>query len=138
MHPATIDARDDDGQTVLHMTCRLQIVQEVKLLTAAGADVNCRDNKERTCLHAVFAGHIFSRDDVACVIQHLVTRPDMTPATLNAQDEAGQTALHMAYRQRNVTAVKHLTTAGADVNLRDNEGRTCFPPPAVTHHLSIV
>ena len=128
MRPETVNAQDGEGQTALHRACEWRNIAAVKPVTAAGADVNIRDNEGRTCIRAAlnFVVDEYNHDDVACIVQHLVNRPGMLPETVNAQDDEGQTALYRACHFGNIDAVKALTAAGADVNMRDSDGSTCL------------
>lgn len=47
-------------------------------------------------------------------------------ADINAKNNSGQTALHIAYKNGDHTATRALLVIGADSNIKDNKGRTPF------------
>ncbi len=89
----------------------------IKLLLAAGADVNLQDNEGKTALmYAAELGLLLSVD-------FFLTNgadPDL-------QDNNGRTALMYAIRRyENIDTVRLLLVARANVNLQDNEGKTAL------------
>lgn len=46
-----IDAKNQDGQTAVHLACRYGNERMVKKLIESGANVNCRDSEGNTPLH---------------------------------------------------------------------------------------
>lgn len=46
-----IDAKNQDGQTAVHLACRFGNEQLVEKLISSGANVNCRDSEGNTPLH---------------------------------------------------------------------------------------
>jgi ankyrin repeat protein len=127
-------------------------IQIARILIAAGADVNARDKNGNTALMiATSRGHV---DIVEILID--------AGADVNAKDECGNTALMIAvnipdystdeehteqlvyrgsswliYRYRK-KIVKILIEAGADVNAKDNEGRTALKRAANTGRTDLV
>ncbi|MDP2307695.1 MAG: ankyrin repeat domain-containing protein [Pseudomonadota bacterium] len=58
---AAVNARNDDGETPLHVACSRKSSALVEALLAAGADPDARDGMQRTPLH----GAAFVRDGAA-------------------------------------------------------------------------
>ena len=86
-----------------------------ELLLASGADVRARDKNGQTPLHtaALFA----EEPQLRLLI-------DRGRAEIDARDAAGRTPLHLAADVGRVEATAFLVSRGADVSLRDHEGRT--------------
>jgi ankyrin repeat protein len=84
----------------------------VRQLLGRGADVNVRDDEERTPLHsAVLAGSV-----------GLVGLLLESGADVNAADTDGFTALHFAAQEHEVELARLLIARGANVNAQDNDG----------------
>jgi len=49
---------------------------------------------------------------------------DKNPKLVNALDQFGNTALHGAVEKGHIQIIKYLISKGADVNMKDREGRT--------------
>lgn len=80
-----------------------------------GADLNQQDYQKKAPLHAAAR---FDRNDV---ITFLATQKEIN---LNIQDERGMTALHVAASEGNFSSYEKLIFYGADVTIKDNDGRT--------------
>lgn len=132
------------GASALHEAARLGILTSVKLLIAAGADLNLPDKEDTTplmtaCLHGKTKGSqiallllkagadatIVRADDEMTALKFAVKHG--TSEVLQALIDAGaevdgpsgteQTALMIAARGNNVAALKVLIKNGADVSL---------------------
>lgn len=109
---ADINAKTLGGTTLLHNNA--DEAQMVQMLLRRGADVNAREDDNRTPLFSTVHG-----EDPEVV--HLLIQ---NGADVNARDNDGKTALHSAVFFRNRTIAEALLRNEADVNARDNEGRT--------------
>ena len=106
-------ARAIGGSTPLHLAVFVQNAVAVELLLAAGADVDARDDAGRAPLHWMAGGH-FARASLAAARTYLPSSvqppapppPPPPPCTWRA------------------SVVEPLLAAGADVDARDNAGRT--------------
>ena len=92
------------------------LMDMIKILLSNGVDINKKDTiRNRTALH--YAVEIPSR---------LTTEPLLylirNGANVNVQDVNGDTPLFFAFGVDNDEAVRILISAGADVNIRNNEG----------------
>jgi len=110
---------DLDGSTVLHLLCSRLIkgqptpVDIFRRALDGGVAVNIRDFNGNTPLHAV------ERPEF---IQLLIEYG----ADVNAQNDLGQTPLHIAFSRGDVEVVRCLIQAGADLNARDDFYNTPF------------
>jgi ankyrin repeat protein len=79
----------------------------------AGADVNARDARQSTPLHAaVLRGNVE------------VVRALGPAADPDKQDEEGRSPLHLAAQRGNIELITLLLKHGAHINVRDNRGYT--------------
>lgn len=115
------------GDTALHLAAAGYRVEIVRLLLAAGADVNAAMNHRHSRpLHYAADGYIIGPEwdperqveTIECLLA--------AGADVNAQDKNGATALHRAVRTRCVAAARALLAAGARPNLRNKPGSTPF------------
>jgi ankyrin repeat protein len=91
-------------------------VGQVRAQLQAGADVNARDNAQRTVLLLAIRG------GQRAVVRALIE----AGAGLDARDQDGRTALMEAARRKEAMLALDLVAAGADVNVADGEGWTAL------------
>ena len=91
-------------------------VGQVRAQLQAGADVNARDNAQRTALL------LATRGGQGAVVRALIE----AGAGLDARDQDGRTALMEAARRKEAMLALDLVAAGADVNVADNDGWTAL------------
>ena len=111
-----------DGSTVFHLLCRLVPPIEQQLtpddifrrVLDGGVAANVRDFYGNTPLHTIQRRPEF--------IQLLIEYG----ADVNAQNDRGQTPLHIAFSRGDVEVVRGLIQAGADLNVRDEFYNTPF------------
>ena len=109
---AAVNARDDSGSTVLHLSASLPPAMTAQLL-AAGADPFAENASGVT--PAV----------VALKASPDVWRVFFNAKTVNAQNNQGNTALHLAAQSGvSPAAVQYLISLGADLRIRDKDGKT--------------
>jgi hypothetical protein len=119
---AKLDAVGALDRTPLHMAAFYGRTKIAELLIAHGADVNARDQIAMTPLHAA----VISGERAAA----LAGEPAVVPllldgkADLQAKNEEGQTALHLAAATGQPKLTKFLIERGADPHERDFDGRT--------------
>jgi hypothetical protein len=117
-NPALVHTRDVNGQTLLHSVAACNDVASARLLLAAGADVNARDQFDGTPLHMAAMGG--PPDDRVPLTEMLLA----AGADIDAVDSGGRTALHTAaiFAQKRLIVV--FRQAGADAALTDHTGHT--------------
>jgi len=113
---ATIDARDNWAATPLYAAAMEGRSQAMELLIAAGADVNARTKRGHAPLHYA---------DNEAVAELLIANGADICAKANASDR-GETPLHIASHNSRLVLVKVLIANGADINGKDDLGRSCL------------
>jgi Carboxypeptidase regulatory-like domain/Ankyrin repeats (3 copies)/Ankyrin repeat len=111
-----VNARDEDGQTVLMMLSEKVTSEIVWDLINAGAKVNHRDKDGDTAL--LSAAEINNVDALKALLD--------AGAKVNTANNDGETALMKTASNGFVNNVRALILAGADVNARDKEGKTAL------------
>ncbi|GLH10926.1 NF-kappa-B inhibitor cactus [Gryllus bimaculatus] len=109
-----VNARDERGNTALHLAASNGRTEVADLLIANGAWVDNWANQRRTPLHCAAAnGH-------SATVARLV----VAGAALEARDARGATAVALAARGGHAAALQSLLVQGASVNTKDVDGRT--------------
>lgn len=111
---ADVNAKDNAGETPLHVAVHSRRPNISSLLIAAGADIHARDNTGATPLHA--AAEQDADDSATALIA--------AGADIHARDNTGATPLHIAVISRSADMVEALVGAGADIHAADRKGRT--------------
>lgn len=105
--------------TCLHAAAFHKHPRVAQLLVAHGADLEARDENDRTPLwHAAFEKGQRSLDVAKVLIE--------AGADVNAADQEGDTPLMKAAQDANVPMTKLLLDAGAKPNLQDEDGHTAL------------
>ena len=112
---ADVETKNKDGRSALLLTSMFGKLDIVKMLIGAGAGVCVTDNKGATCLTlAANGGH-------TDMVHYLVGLPEVD---VNHAGENGMTSLHGAVLRKRAEVVQVLIGAGADIERRDNLGRS--------------
>ena len=114
--PNSISARDESGQTALHLAARSGRDKLVELLVSRGADVSSRDDYGQTPLYSATGSHNDHVDIARLLILH--------GADINATDKEGNTPLHYPAKWAVKSIIELLILHGATVNIKNNEGKT--------------
>jgi ankyrin repeat protein len=110
-----VNAKNSNGRTPLHYAACFNHIKVVRILLAAKANTNARDNDNgRTPLH--FAA---SREHTGIIEVLLAAGVDK-----NAKDYYGWTPLHSAIYNENTEVIKVLLAAGASRDVEDLHRRT--------------
>ncbi|MBL9135317.1 MAG: ankyrin repeat domain-containing protein [Verrucomicrobiales bacterium] len=125
--PATIESRDDQGNTLLHIAAHIGTVDAVRALLRAGAQVNATNHAGVTPLLRAAADPA----KVASLLQH--------GAQPNLASALGHTPLMLAARSPfSGDSVRLLLEKGADPNARSRHGATALMAAAAADHLGHV
>uniref|UniRef100_A0ABD2XEW1 Uncharacterized protein n=1 Tax=Trichogramma kaykai TaxID=54128 RepID=A0ABD2XEW1_9HYME len=120
--PVHVDAKDKNGDAPLHLALRHQKYDLVEALLEAGADANLANNEGTTPLHVVCQiryGQSYCGDDflISCDKYN-------RPLEINAQDQLGNTPLHLSLDNRHASVAYSLLENDADPNLANKKGMT--------------
>ena len=111
-----------NGETALIMAAQDELLEDVKILAAIGADTNIQDNKGKTALHAVMQwNRRRGRQQYEAALALLENGADP-----NIPDNNGETALHAAGRRLQTDLAELLLAHGADPDIENNDGATVF------------
>lgn len=109
-----VEKRNNKGETMLHIACRLGKVDKVTELLNQGANTNTKDNAGWTPLHEVVQnGHL---DLVKLILQY--------NTLINVPGQANETPLHEAVRYGHLEIAEELVKNGADVNAKNSKGES--------------
>ena len=122
-----------DGCSPLHYACESGSLESVKMLVRAGAEVRATNHRGETCLvraiHAARYGHIET-------LRYLVCLPEVD---VNYRHAGNYTALHCAVDEKPRTDVLQvLIDAGADIDAKNNEGRSPLHSACASGALDVV
>ncbi|MBI1830033.1 MAG: ankyrin repeat domain-containing protein [Planctomycetes bacterium] len=155
-HKANVNAPGYLNRSPLHWAAQLNQPHIARRLIKAGADVNLGDGWATPLEAALYRGNTDLADDLIragakadvrdksgqTLLHHIIHWPDTWTArfalrhkvSINAQDNDGNTALHLAFKNvwREDVFVT-LVNAGADLTLKNKKGETAFDV-ALTHH----
>ncbi|CAB0028380.1 unnamed protein product [Trichogramma brassicae] len=129
--PALVDARDKKGRSPLHLALDGPRKDRTVdwLLRRAGADPSSLDSEGRTLLHVICGrdkGYCRddNDDDLVDVFFEIVGEVGLMVPAVDAQDERGNTPLHLALGRDRTKVVESLLRRGANPNLANAEGST--------------
>lgn len=132
------------NETPLHCAVEHNYTQIIDLLIKSGADINFRGYLNRTSLISVicekfremrgtyYVSRRYSEDSKAVDIDYNIERLKLVKrflklkADANIQDDEGNTALHYASMTRQFTIVKTLIKNGADMTVKNLEGKDFY------------
>ncbi|CAB0035308.1 unnamed protein product [Trichogramma brassicae] len=120
-----IDARDNLGNTALHLALRYDNDKVAEFLLRKGADPNLANEERMTPLHIIGQRCWNYRNDIFLDTFFRITKKSNQQLQVNAVDSIGRTPLHNALADgRNKQIVRFLLREGADLNSSDAEGFT--------------
>ena len=116
-HGADVNATNKYKRTALMIACKMGNADAMDVLLNAGSDHKIADVNGATWIHHALTGNC-KKEILQTIIKH--------GADVNATNKNNKTALMIAFRTRNVDAVKVLLDAGANPNIADANGNTCL------------
>ncbi|KAJ8667558.1 hypothetical protein QAD02_009221 [Eretmocerus hayati] len=130
-YKVVVNAVNSTKKTPLHLAVAHNQAPLVCALLKLGADPNLSDDDDATPLHyAVMANAI------ECIKELIQSK---TKLNLEAHNEAGWSALHLAVKLGSLSLVMELIKAGADVNVTDmSYGRTVLHIAVDSNHKQII
>ena len=107
-----VNAKNSDGDTIIHYAVQSGSFEIVKYLVEHGADVNCKTKKNESVLH--YAARSRSLEMVKYLVEH--------GADVNSKTEKRFSVLHYAARYDSLEVVKYLVENGAKVTMEECKG----------------
>ncbi len=117
-HGARLDHVDCHQGTALMRAADYGAAEMARYLIRRGICVDARDALGRTALHSAAMGEAW--DVLEVLLQ------DAKDLQVNAQGDAGETALHDACESSDTTGTRLLIAAGARCDIQDRSGRTAL------------
>ena len=108
---AHVDIEDDEGRTPLDISSTIRDGETAKILIAAGANI----------YHPMEGG---GSPATTAVRDETFLAAILGPESIGSLNQEGQTILHIAADEGAARAVDAIVAAGAQVDARDNQGRT--------------
>ena len=118
---ANANARDEDNATPLHLACSGSVLELVPVLLDGGANPSAKDNLGQTPLHRLLRKSCVCTREDCLVFVHLLLKHGVD---INAEDEGGATALHLAFNHYEPEVGPVLLAHGANPNAENNLGET--------------
>lgn len=127
-HNASVNYKNKDGWTSLHLICREGDPAILNLLINSGLDLKIKTKNGRTGLHvAALHGHLK-------IVEMLLK----LGLQVNERDNCGNTSLHEAVLSGNIDICKVLICNGADINLRNNSDYGLLHLASSQEHSTVV
>ncbi|KAM9326362.1 ankyrin repeat domain-containing protein 22 [Gastrophryne carolinensis] len=142
--PKNLNVKDSfGGDTPLICACRRGHINIVRFLLSMKADINLRNDKERTCLHYAVRKRFTFLDYLLIVIlmpvmligyaimiskskqnERLIRLLLQSGVNVNAADNSGNTALHYACKMKSQAIVPILLEAKADPYIKNKDSES--------------
>ena len=118
----SIDARDHNGNTCLHIACQNYNKEQISFLISLGSNVNSLNHKKNNCLHKLT---VRPKDKFDEIFNLLFVKN----INLDATNDKGNTFLHMLYKEGKTVKgnrklmAKIVTDKGASKNIKNHRGQ---------------
>lgn len=119
-HPEQVNARAYDSLPALHTAVELDHRNIIELLLKAGADVDIKNESERTGYEGDTALHCASSWERIEIAKVLLANG----ANVNAVNSRGMVPLHSAASMENLSLMRLLITNGARIDMKDKDGES--------------
>jgi hypothetical protein len=106
-------------ETALHIAAKTQLISVMQLLKNRNCDVDAQDCDGQTPLHVSVNSK--EKGGSACILFLSKMKAD-----LNIRDKQGMSALHLAAVGRRYNRVRHLIKEGADLCLKNDQGKSAI------------
>jgi ankyrin repeat protein len=124
---AEIELKEEKGgETALYTACKRGHLPIVKYLVSKKADVETRNKSQLTLLHAAANNRASYSTNFVDVARYLLENEKIN---VNAQDDKGDTPLHLSTSKANTPITNLLRASGADTTLRNCNGKTPYLRP---------
>ena len=126
-----VELKDRNGHTALHIAATKKYNSVIEVLFAAGADPNMGDNEDDFCL--IYLPQVRAPYSIwKLFIDHV-------QINVNRQNHAGVSSLHYMAKWNTPTDIFELMfSKGANINIRDNSGRTPLDMAEAGGHTELV
>ncbi|CAB0039782.1 unnamed protein product [Trichogramma brassicae] len=121
-----VDAKDEEGNTPLHLALRNGHWNLIELLLEKGATVNSANAKGSTALHVVCEKDSDDESATSLKIFFDISEAHHRYLRIDAWDNEGRRPLHLALARRLNKTAEILLRRGADPSLTDNEKSTAL------------
>jgi ankyrin repeat protein len=120
---AEIESKEKGGETPLYTACKRGHLPIVEYLVSKKADVETRNKSQLTLLHAAANNRASISTNFVDVASYLLENDKIN---VNAQDDKGNTPLHVSTNKGNIQMNELLVAKGADTDLKNCKGKTPF------------
>ncbi|TRY59174.1 hypothetical protein DNTS_032420, partial [Danionella cerebrum] len=118
-----------NGRTPLHLAAYKGHISVVRILLAAGCDLDFQDDSEQTALHR--AAVVGNADVISALVQEGC-------ATDRQDKKAGHTALHLACQNAHAECARILLLGGSRPDCKNSVGDTCLHVCARYNHVTVI
>ncbi|VDP41713.1 unnamed protein product, partial [Heligmosomoides polygyrus] len=115
-----LNVRNIRGQTALHCAVRAGDPDSVHYLQSHGSAINVLDNHKNSVIH--YLADAYNE----AIFKEILEAPSLSETDLDALNEEGFSALHLAVRRLKLSLIEMLLEAGASVNAKDHAGRSAL------------
>ena len=112
-----LNIKDNQNATLLHAACRSGNLSAAQHLFEKSLSLTELTSRNETLIHYAVSS------DSTDLIKWLI---ETGKINIDAKDQSGDTALHLATRQNKLNVIKLLTSKGADITIQNNDGKRAY------------